>query len=80
MGNLQTPICVQRLQTALHAKVKEEPGRRMEVEMGDLPAPRRHDHDGHGAADRRLRTVADRARDRRLDLDDWRAYSRVHRL
>lgn len=28
MGNLQTPISVQRLQTALHAKAKEEPGYR----------------------------------------------------
>lgn len=26
LGNLQTPISVQRLQTALHAKAKEEPG------------------------------------------------------
>ena len=26
MGNLQTPISIQRLQTALHAKAKEEPG------------------------------------------------------
>lgn len=28
LGNLQTPISVQRLQTALHAKAKEEPGYR----------------------------------------------------
>ena len=28
MGNLQTPISVQKLQTALHAKAKEEPGYR----------------------------------------------------
>ena len=26
LGNLQTPISVQRLRTALHAKAKEEPG------------------------------------------------------
>jgi RNA-directed DNA polymerase len=28
LGNLQTPVSVQRLQTALHAKAKEEPGYR----------------------------------------------------
>jgi hypothetical protein len=45
---------------------ERQPGRRLEVEMGDLPAPCRHDHDGHGPADFRLRTVANRTRGGRM--------------
>jgi hypothetical protein len=50
LGNLRTPISVQKLQTALHAKAKEEPGYRfyllyeatgVEQWLGELAEPHR---------------------------------------